>query len=97
MYIPPAISILCFCALLLPTAAITRHVPTSRIHAGPQSDFAQYLFAAAKDQNSLKTNNREQSNVTDVAATIPPTIPSNSRLESTSRDRRSQLNSSKRL
>src|SRR5437868_4703907 len=53
MYIPPAISILCFCALLLPTAAITRHVPTSRIHAGPEYDLAQYLFAPAMHQISL--------------------------------------------
>src|SRR5205823_11091200 len=97
MYILPAISILCFCALLLPTAAITRHVPTCRIHAGPQSDFAQYLFAAAKDQNSLKTKNREQSKRNGCRCDNTPTIPSNSRLESTSRDRRSQLNSSKRL
>lgn len=71
MYIFLAISILCFCALLLAAAAITRHVRTRRVPAGPQPTFAQHLFAAANDQDSLTPANRRRVNETDVVATMP--------------------------
>jgi hypothetical protein len=54
------ISILCFCALLLATAAITRDVRTCPAPARSQIDFAQLLFAAAKDQDSLTPHIRQQ-------------------------------------
>jgi hypothetical protein len=53
MYILLAISILCFFALLLVAVAIARHVRTRRVAAGLRPDFAQHLFAAAEDHDSL--------------------------------------------
>ena len=50
MYILFAISILCLFALA--AVAITWHVRTGWISAGPQRDFAHHLFAAAADQKS---------------------------------------------
>ena len=50
MYILLAISILCFFALVLAAVAIAQHVRSRRLSAGPQTDFADYLFAAAKGQ-----------------------------------------------
>jgi hypothetical protein len=48
MYVLLAIAILCSFALLRAAIAIARHVPTRRISAEQQTDFAHHLFAAAK-------------------------------------------------
>src|ERR1700716_2568762 len=66
MYILLAISILCFFALLLATAAVTRHVRTRRLPGGSQPDFAQHLFAAAKDHDSLTPHVRQQQSVKEL-------------------------------
>jgi hypothetical protein len=93
MYIFLAISILCFCALLWATVAITRRVRTYRVPAGPQPTFAQHLLAAAKDQDSLTPDNRRHVNETDAAAAMPW----DSGLKPISRNLRTQSISSKRL
>jgi len=66
MYILLAISILCFFALLLAAVAIARHVRTRRVSAEPQPDFAQHLFAAVEDQESLTPRTLPQQGVKDV-------------------------------
>jgi hypothetical protein len=81
-----------FCALLLATAAITRHVRTRRVPAGPQPTFAQHLIAAANDQDSLTPDNRRHVNETDAAATMPW----DSGLKPISRNIRTQSISTKR-
>jgi hypothetical protein len=68
MYILLAISILCCFALLIAAVAIVRRVRTRRVPADPQPDFAQHLFAAAKDQDSLIPRTIPQQNVKDVFA-----------------------------
>jgi hypothetical protein len=92
MYIFLAISILCFCTLLLATAAITRHVRNRRVPARPQPTFAQHLFAAANDQDSLTPDNRRRVSETDAAATMPW----DSGLKPISRNIRTQSISTKR-
>ena len=52
MHILFAISALCLFALVFTAIAIARHLRASRTSTPPQPDFAQYLFAAAEDQNS---------------------------------------------
>jgi hypothetical protein len=93
MYILLAISILCFFALVLAIAAITQHVRTCEVPAESQPDFAQHLFAAAKDQDSFTQRVREQQSVKDFV----PTTPSNSALQPTLANIRNQSISSKRL
>jgi hypothetical protein len=66
MYILLAISILCFFALLSAAVAIARHVRTRRVPDVPQPDFAQHLFAAAEDQDSLTPRTLPQQRVKDV-------------------------------
>jgi hypothetical protein len=90
MYILVAISILCFSALLLVTIAIARHVRARRLPAGAQLDFAQHLFAAAEDQDSLKPRPVRQQNLKEVVATT-------SALQPTLANTRNQSISSKRL
>jgi hypothetical protein len=53
-----AISALCFLALVLTAIAMVRHVRSNRRPAHPQRDFAQHLFAAAKDQDVLTAKSR---------------------------------------
>jgi len=54
MYILVAISILCLFVLVLAAVIITRHVRNRRPSAGPpKTDFAEYLFAAANDQDVI--------------------------------------------
>jgi hypothetical protein len=93
MYILLAISILCFFALLLATAAVTRHVRTRRVPRGSQPDFAQHLFAAAKDQDSLTPHVRQQQSVKNFVSTTS----SNNALQPTLTNTRNQSISSKRL
>jgi hypothetical protein len=93
MYILLAISIFCFFALLLATLAVTRHLRSRRILASPQPDFAQHLFAAAKDQDSRTPRTLTQQKVKDVVATTSW----NSALEPTPANTRNQSISSKRL
>jgi hypothetical protein len=89
MYILLAISILCSVALVLASVAIARHVRSRRLSAGPQTDFAEYLFAAAKDQDPRTL---PQQNVRDVIAKTS----SNHALEQALVDTRNQFISSKR-
>ena len=93
MYILLEISILCFFALLLAAVAIARHVRARRAPAAPQPDFAQHLFAAAEDQDSLTLRTVPQQNVKDVVATTSW----RSALEPTLADTPNQSISSKRL
>jgi hypothetical protein len=93
MYILLAISILCFFALLLAAVAIAQHVRTRRVPAGLQPDFAQHLFAAAEDQESLTPRTVPQQNAKEVVATTSW----NSALEPTLASTRNQSISSKRL
>jgi hypothetical protein len=93
MYILLAISILCFLALLLATVAVTRHVRTRRLPEASQPDFAQHLFAAANDQDSLTPGLRQQQSVKNFVSTTP----SNNTLQPTLTNTRSQSISSKRL
>ena len=93
MYILLVISIFCFFALLLATLAITRHLRSRRILASPQPDFAQHLFAAAKEQDSRTPRTLPQQDVKDVVATTSW----DSALEPTLPNTRNQSISSKRL
>jgi hypothetical protein len=68
MYILLAIAILSFSALLFAVLAIARRVRTRRVPAESQPDFAQHLFAAAKDQDSVTPRTLPQQNVKDVIA-----------------------------
>lgn len=89
MYILLAISILCSVALVLASVAIARHVRSRRLSAGPQTDFAEYLFAAAKHQDPRTL---PQQNVRDVIAKTSL----NHALEQALVDTRNQFISSKR-
>jgi hypothetical protein len=93
MYILLAISILCCFALLLAAVAIAWHVRTRRAPADQQPDFAQHLFAAAKDQDSLIPRTIPQQNVKDVFVKTSW----NHALEPTLADTRNQSISSKRF
>jgi hypothetical protein len=66
MYILLAISILSFFALLLAAVAIARHVRIRRVSNEPQPDFAQHLFAAAEDQDSLAPRAVQQQSAKNV-------------------------------
>jgi hypothetical protein len=92
MYILLAISILCFLALVFATAA-TRHVRARRVPAESQPDFAQHLFAAANDQDSLTPGLRQQQSVKNIVSTTR----SNNTLQPTLTNTHSQSISSKRL
>jgi hypothetical protein len=93
MYILLAISILCFFALMLAAVAIARRVPARRVPARPESDFALYLLAAAKAQDSTIPPTRPQRNVKNVIARTSW----NHALEPTLAIARNQSISSKRL
>ena len=93
MYILLAISILCFFALLRAAVAIARHVRARRVRNEPQPDFAQHLFAAAKDQDSFTPRTLPQQNIKDVMRKTSW----NPALEPTRADIRNQSISSKRL
>jgi hypothetical protein len=68
MYILLAIAILCFLGLLLAAITIARHVRSRRKSAGPQTDFAHHLFAAANLEDSRTPRTLPQPNVRDVVA-----------------------------
>jgi hypothetical protein len=93
MYILLAISILCFFALLLAAVAIARHVRIRRVPNERQPDFAQHLFAAAEDQDSLAPRTVPQQSVKNVMGKTDW----NSGLEPTLANTRNQSISSKRL
>jgi hypothetical protein len=93
MYILVAISILCFFILVLAAVVSTRHVRNRRVSAGPQTDFAQHLFAAAEDQDSRTPRTLQQQTVKDVLGKTSW----NSPLEPTLADTRNQSISSKRF
>ena len=93
MYILLAISLLCFFALLLAAVAIARHVRNRRVPNEPHPDFAQHLFAAAEDQDSLTPRPLPQQSVKNVMGKTSW----NSALEPTLANTRNQSISSKRL
>jgi hypothetical protein len=93
MYILLAISILCFFVLVLAAVAIARHVRRRQVSAATQPDFAEHLFAAAKDQDSRTPRTIPQQNIKDVIAITSW----NRALEPTLADTRNQSISSKRL
>jgi hypothetical protein len=93
MYILLSISIFCFFALLLAAVAIARHVRTRRVPNEPQPDFAQHLFAAAEDQDSLTPHTLPQQSVKDFMGKTSW----NSALEPTLANTRIQTISSRRL
>jgi hypothetical protein len=66
MHILFAISALCFLALVLTAIAMVRHVRSNRRPAHSQRNFAQHLFAAAKDQDSRDPRTLLQQSVKDV-------------------------------
>ncbi|MEO6806507.1 MAG: hypothetical protein ABI286_04545 [Edaphobacter sp.] len=72
MYILFAISLLCLFVLTVTAIAVTRRVRSCKKTDHPQHDFAEYLFAAAKDQrlhrDSLTPRIFPQQNVKDLAA-----------------------------
>jgi hypothetical protein len=69
MYILLAISILCFFALVLAAIAMAIHMRSRQAPAGPEPDFAQHLFAAAKTQDSRTPRTLPQQDVRIIAKT----------------------------
>jgi hypothetical protein len=92
MYILLAISILCFFALVLAAVAIARHVRSRWVSAGRQTDFAEYLLAAVKDQAPRTSRTLPQQDVTVIAKTSW-----NRALQPSLADTRNQSISSKRF
>jgi hypothetical protein len=92
MYILLAISILCFFALALAAVAMARHVRSRRAPAGPQTNFAQHLFAAVKHQDSRTPCTLPQQDGSSIAKTNLDHA-----FESTLADTRTQSISSKRF
>lgn len=68
MHILFAISALCLFALMLAASAVAWHVRSSQASTHPPLDFAQHLFAAAKDHDSRIPRTLTQQAVKDVMA-----------------------------